>query len=83
MALVAMPQLPRPAGPSERPTVSPRGEEQGVVSGTHTPRLTRPTAYEVAYICTCEWSSDVVPSEELGRIGAQLVRHMVETGRRK
>ena len=49
----------------------------------HDPRLTMPTAYSVAYACTCGWSSDEVDSEQLATIGRQLVRHMQDTGKER
>lgn len=46
------------------------------MSETHDPWLTFPRTYNVQYRCSCGWVSDEKPSEELGSIGAQLVRHM-------
>ena len=44
----------------------------------HDPWLTFPSTYRVQYRCTCGWTSDNLPSDQLGAIGAQLVRHMTE-----
>lgn len=38
-------------------------------------RLVRPSGYEIQYVCACGWASDVVESDRLGVIGAQLVKH--------
>lgn len=38
-------------------------------------RLARPTTYTVQYLCACGWASDEVPSDQLARIGVQLIDH--------
>jgi hypothetical protein len=45
---------------------------------THAAVLTRPTVYTVAYACQCGWVSDTVLSDQLGAVGAQLVRHQLD-----
>jgi hypothetical protein len=47
---------------------------------THDPRRVCPTYATVAYECSCGWVSDEFPSVDLAKAGAQLVRHMTETG---
>jgi len=40
--------------------------------------LVRPTTYTLQYRCACGWASDTVPGDQIGMIGAQLVRHVKE-----
>jgi len=44
----------------------------------HEPTLTRPTYTTVQYRCSCGWVGTVVESVDLGKAGAELVRHVKE-----